>query len=237
MAIFKQILTKEQAKIINEWLDEDQDGWSKKAVTGPSNPSIKHCQEYSGKYLEKIQRNIFESLDKSSSWLSYTVYPKQSSEIIINRYKEGNFYREHLDTNHNSPLGAFHYSNTLFISDPKNYEGGELVLVKDEEEISYKLNPGDLIAYPTGTPHRVENVKKGIRYSIVFWTESYITNVYDRDKIRLLYKSYKQLSDLVHGLPPHKMDQASTLYRTMSSVEEAIISKYHVQRQQKNDES
>ena len=230
MAVFQQILSEEQAKTITEWLDGDPEGWSEKPVTGPTDPTIKHCQEYSGRYYHKIQEAVFAGLDKSHLWHNYTVLPKQSSVILINRYKEGNFYREHNDKNINGTLGAYHYSNTLFVNSPDTYEGGELVIVKDEEEHSYKLNAGDLVTYPTGAPHRVQDVTEGVRYSIVFWTESYIYDPVDRERLRALNKAYKHLDELLLGLPQHKLKESRTLERALSSIEEAIISKYHVVR-------
>ena len=208
----------------------DQEGWSLKTVTGPTDPSIKHCQEYQGKHLYDIQQAVFQALDKSDPWLRYTVYPKQTTSIIVNRYKEGHFYREHTDKNYNCKLGAFHYSNTLFVNDPKSYEGGELILTKDEEEHAYKLNPGDLLTYQTGVPHRVEDVTQGVRYSIVFWTESWIRALADRDTLRLMCKVRECASELSQGLPPHKGKQSLALEIAIARVEEAIISEYHVER-------
>ena len=230
MAIFKSFLDKEEVDQIQNWLGDDKEGWSSKAISGPKDPSIKHCQEYKGNYLAEIQCLIFKKLDLLFPWNAYVVLPKQSSNININRYKKGNFYREHLDVNINSGLGAYHYSSTLFLSHPKDYEKGELILTRDEEDISYKLPAGDLLSYPTGTPHKVDDVTEGTRYSAVFWTESYISLKEDRDLLRELNKSEQAFRSISHGL--HKTKEKDVRHTTMllQSVKETIISKYTVSR-------
>jgi PKHD-type hydroxylase len=55
------------------------------------------------------------------------------------------------------------YSCTLFLSDRDECEGGELMINIGDREISYKLNAGEAIIYPTGIPHRVNTVKSGKR--------------------------------------------------------------------------
>jgi len=236
MAVFKKFLEKDEAKQIREWLEQDEEGWSTKPITGPSNPSIKHCQEYTGEFLGAIQNLIFERLDQTRSWIQYVVYPKATSAIIINRYRQGNFYREHLDVNSNSNLGAFHYSSTLFISETTDYENGELVLTKDDEEIFYKLPSGDLLTYPTGTPHKVEDITKGIRYSIVFWTESYIKEQKDRELLRELFKGLDAFDVVTHGVHRTKLEDLGRARRLFENIGEAIISKYDVFRYEKRNE-
>ncbi len=49
-----------------------------------------------------------------------------------------------------------------------NYEGGEFIMFENEE---IKLNKGDILIFPSLFlyPHKVEPVKKGIRYSFISW--------------------------------------------------------------------
>jgi predicted 2-oxoglutarate/Fe(II)-dependent dioxygenase YbiX len=233
MAVFKKFLEKDEVRQIKDWLEQDEEGWSTKAITGSSNPSIKHCQEYTGEFLGIIQNLIFKKLDENRSWIQYIAYPKTTSSIIINRYREGNFYREHLDINSNSGLGSFHYSSTLFISEITDYKNGELVLNRDEEDIFYKLPAGDLLTYPTGIPHKVEDITEGLRYSIVFWTESFIKEQKDRDLIRELFKGLDAFDAVTHGLHSTKQEDICKARRMFENIGEAIISKYDVFRYEK----
>ena len=76
------------------------------------------------------------------------------------------------------------YSATLFINDPSEYEGGELCLDIGTHEVEYKLNPGQLIVYPTGISHRVNTVSSGERHVCVMWFESAIQDI----RMRKIYK-------------------------------------------------
>jgi PKHD-type hydroxylase len=66
------------------------------------------------------------------------------------------------------------FSSTIFLNSPDEYEGGELVLTVGNQELSYKLDAGKCIIYPTGLLHKVTPVISGKRKVCVFWTESCI---------------------------------------------------------------
>ena len=65
-------------------------------------------------------------------------------------------------------------SATLFLSDPEDYEGGELIVQDTYGEHAAKLSAGDLILYPATSLHRVELVRKGSRVASFFWIQSMV---------------------------------------------------------------
>jgi len=65
-------------------------------------------------------------------------------------------------------------SATLFLSDPEDYEGGELIVQDTYGEHAAKLSAGDLILYPATSLHRVEPVTKGSRVASFFWIQSMV---------------------------------------------------------------
>ncbi len=65
-------------------------------------------------------------------------------------------------------------SATLFLSDPSDYDGGELVIEGSFGTQSIKLPAGDLILYPGTSVHRVEPVTRGARVASFFWIESMV---------------------------------------------------------------
>ncbi|MGB7479177.1 MAG: Fe2+-dependent dioxygenase, partial [Burkholderiaceae bacterium] len=75
-------------------------------------------------------------------------------------------------------------SCTLFLSEPDEYDGGELVIEDTFGTQSVKLAAGDLILYPSSSVHRVEPVTRGCRLASFFWIESMVR---DDDKRRLLF--------------------------------------------------
>ena len=65
-------------------------------------------------------------------------------------------------------------SATLFLSDPADYDGGELVIEDNYGAHSVKLAAGDMILYPSTSLHRVEPVTRGSRMACFFWIESMV---------------------------------------------------------------
>lgn len=65
-------------------------------------------------------------------------------------------------------------SATLFLADPEDYDGGELVIEDTYGEHSVKLNAGDMILYPSTSLHRVEPVTRGSRVASFFWVQSMV---------------------------------------------------------------
>ena len=65
-------------------------------------------------------------------------------------------------------------SATLFLAEPDEYEGGELVIEDAYGEHQVKLPAGDMVLYPSTSLHRVEPVTRGSRIASFFWIESMI---------------------------------------------------------------
>lgn len=76
------------------------------------------------------------------------------------------FYGAHIDKWLNGPVRKL--SLTIQLSDPDDYEGGELVLNTGEEIIMPK-EQGKLVCFPSYVLHEVRPVTKGTRYSLVAW--------------------------------------------------------------------
>ncbi|MDO4681319.1 MAG: Fe2+-dependent dioxygenase [Lautropia sp.] len=96
----------------------------------------------------------------------------------FNRYEGGETYGLHVDGSvrmvAGSPPVRTDLSCTLFLCDPDEYEGGELVVVDTYGEHEVKLPAGDLILYSSGSLHKVEPVTRGARISSFFWLQSMI---------------------------------------------------------------
>jgi PKHD-type hydroxylase len=65
-------------------------------------------------------------------------------------------------------------SATLFLADPGDYDGGELVIEDSYGAHSVKLPAGDLVLYPSTSLHRVEPVTRGSRVASFFWIQSMV---------------------------------------------------------------
>lgn len=106
--------------------------------------------------------------------------PKRISPLLFSRYGEGMSYGPHVDDALMNGLRS-DLSFTLFLNDPREYDGGELVLDRTDGEQSHKLNAGDVFLYPSTTLHRVDPVTRGTRLVAVGWLQSMIRRADERE--------------------------------------------------------
>jgi len=89
-------------------------------------------------------------------------------EIQYTVYEKGDFYDKHIDTNYES-FGTRKLSFSIQLSDPADYEGGDLLLHLTNEPIVAKKNQGVMTAFNSLTLHEVRPVTKGRRVALVGW--------------------------------------------------------------------
>jgi PKHD-type hydroxylase len=65
-------------------------------------------------------------------------------------------------------------SATLFLNDPEEYDGGDLVIDDTYGSHTVKLAAGDMILYPASSLHRVEPITRGERVAAFFWIQSLV---------------------------------------------------------------
>lgn len=109
-----------------------------------------------------------------SAGLPLRLYPP-----MFNRYDVGMQFGSHVD-------GAIRIdpqtgqklrtdlSATLFLSDPADYDGGELEIVDQYGTHTVKLAAGDMVLYPASSVHRVTPVTRGARLACFFWVQSMV---------------------------------------------------------------
>lgn len=84
-------------------------------------------------------------------------------------------------------------SATLFLSDPADYDGGELVVHDTYGSHEIKLTLGSLVVYPSGSLHEVRPVVRGERLAAYFFIQSLVPDLEHR---RLLYELDRTLRSL-----------------------------------------
>jgi PKHD-type hydroxylase len=65
-------------------------------------------------------------------------------------------------------------SATLFLADPSEYDGGELMVEDTYGVHSVKLPAGHLVLYPSTSLHNVRPVTRGARIASFFWIQSMV---------------------------------------------------------------
>lgn len=132
---------------------------------------------------------VLDALGRSALFITGAL-PKKTYPPLFNRYDgASNAFGNHIDNSvRTSPItGAWvrtDLSATLFLSEPDEYDGGELVIEDTFGSQSVKLAAGDLILYPASSVHRVEPVTRGCRLASFFWIESMVRDDAQR---RLLF--------------------------------------------------
>jgi len=71
-------------------------------------------------------------------------------------------------------------SATLFLSEPSDYDGGELVIQGSFGTHAAKFAAGDMVLYPASSLHRVDPVRRGERLACFFWIQSQVRDDADR---------------------------------------------------------
>lgn len=104
---------------------------------------------------------------------------------LFNRYEGGGEYGMHVDgavmrqQGSEVPLRS-DVSSTLFLSEPDEYDGGELVVADSYGTHEVKLPAGDLIVYAATSLHQVLPVTRGARVASFFWTQSMVRHDHQR---------------------------------------------------------
>lgn len=147
-----------------------------KATAGALARRVKHNEQLasdSAAYAD-VARTLEAALG-AHPVLQAAAWPRRFSPVLVSRYRVGASYGPHVD---NALLGdpplRSDLAFTLFISEPADYDGGELVLQQPEGDATIKLDAGTLYLYPATTVHRVDPVTRGERLVVVGWIQSLV---------------------------------------------------------------
>jgi PKHD-type hydroxylase len=127
---------------------------------------------------------VLAALERHPLFIS-AVLPARVYPPLFNRYEGGEHFGNHVDNALRLMPGSAErlrtdVSATLFLSDPDDYDGGELLIDDTYGAHSVKLPAGHLIVYPSGSLHRVEPVTRGARLACFFWAQSMVRDVGQR---------------------------------------------------------
>ncbi|MDB5712701.1 MAG: Fe2+-dependent dioxygenase [Sphingomonadales bacterium] len=136
----------------------------------------------------------------------------------FNRYENSDAYGSHVDSAIFPVPGTAlrirsDISATLFLSDPDDYQGGELVIEEPFGERRVKLPAGHLIVYPGNSLHHVTPVTLGVRYAAFFWTQSLVR---DEQQRRMLFDLDVAIQGLSADHPGHaSIDGLTNVYHNL----------------------
>ncbi len=159
---------------------------------------------------EQLGRVVLAALARHPLYHA-AVLPLRTLPPRFNRYEGGGQYGFHVDGAVMALADAGQLrsdvSCTLFLSEPDDYDGGELIVSDTYGEHEVKLPAGDLIIYPSSSLHRVAPVTRGARVASFFWVQSLVR---DDSRRRLLF----ELDTSIQSLTRSGADAAAVLQLT-----------------------
>jgi len=137
----------------------------------------------------KLGNQILDVLGKNPQFTSAAL-PLKVVPPLFNRYAGGQAYGSHVDGGIRPVAGTSarvrtDLSATLFLTDPADYDGGELMIEDMFGQRSVKLAAGDLVLYPSTSVHKVMPVTRGERLASFFWIQSMVR---DNEKRAVLFE-------------------------------------------------
>jgi PKHD-type hydroxylase len=147
---------------------------------------------------------IRDSLQRSPLFMSAAL-PLRVFPPLFNRYQGGQSFGNHVDNAIRQIAGTTHrirtdLSATLFLAEPDEYDGGELVVEDTYGVHSVKLPAGHMVLYPSSSLHNVTPVTRGARIASFFWIQSVVR---DDGKRTLLFDLDTAIQRLSVDLPQH----------------------------------
>ena len=172
-----------------------------------NNLQLNRESEISKRFSVQIKKKILNNnLIKSFS------LPKIIHGTMFTKSSSGMKYGRHIDNAYMSS-GRADLSFTIFLSDKDTYSGGELLIENLNTEKKFKLNPGEIIIYPSTYLHSVNEVVSGERIAFIGWIESYVKSIEEREYLFDLDAGAKSLLSK-HG----RSDELDLVFKSYSNL-------------------
>ncbi|TYK64981.1 Fe2+-dependent dioxygenase [Colwellia echini] len=212
------VLSKEQIKHIKtamlaaDWADGNitagyQSSQAKNNLQLPENSPL----------VREMGDLILSALAKSNMFMSAAL-PLKIFPPLFNCYQGGGNFGVHVDNAIRQVPGTHvkvrtDLSMTLFISEPDEYEGGELTIEDTFGSQKVKLAAGDMILYPSTSLHHVTPVTKGRRLASFFWLQSLVNSDEKRSILYDMDMAIQSLRTKVNDSP--EIIQLTGVYHNM----------------------
>ena len=153
---------------------------------------------------QALGEQILAALERNSLFMSAAL-PLKVFPPLFNRYEGGESFGNHVDNAIRQVAGTAHrvrtdLSATLFLTEPADYDGGELVIEDTYGVHSIKLAAGSLILYPATSLHNVRPVTRGARISSFFWIQSMVRDDGERT---ILFDMDTAIQRVAENAPEH----------------------------------
>lgn len=212
----EDLIDQEQVGRFQRWLDVAtfEDG---RVTAGGNARKVKHNEQVSSApdqrdpQLEAMQDLVTDRLWDHGLFVA-AAQPKEIRPPLFSRYLPGMSYGTHMDNALMEEMRV-DLSLTLFLSEPSDYEGGELVIEFATGERSIKLPAGSAVLYSTTALHRVTEVTRGRRLVAVTWVRSFVRDPAAREILLDLKMAQMRLAKQLGKTP--EVDLLSKTYTNL----------------------
>jgi PKHD-type hydroxylase len=199
LIVIEQVLDRDEVAAFRElldgaaWIDGAQTAGSR-SVAVKQNLQLDRADPLGAELGNTILRKLGHNPLFISASLAETIFPP-----MFNLYQNGGHYGTHVDSalmrmpEANRTIRS-DLSATLFLSDPADYDGGELVIEDAYGGQGVKLAAGDMVLYPSSSLHQVTPVTRGQRIAAILWLQSAVADTQARSMLFDLDQSIQSLS-------------------------------------------
>ncbi|HEY0064532.1 MAG TPA: Fe2+-dependent dioxygenase [Telluria sp.] len=193
-----EVLSRDQVAVLRAALDR-ADWTDGRATVGPQGAQVKQNRQLpeTSPLSAELGAIILAALAQHPMYVSAAL-PLRTVPPLFNSYAGGEHYGAHVDGAVRGVPGGLpplrtDLSCTLFLADPDEYDGGELVVADTYGTHEVKLPAGDMILYPSSSVHKVEPVTRGVRVCSFFWVQSMVRDDAKRSLLLELDRAIQRL--------------------------------------------
>jgi PKHD-type hydroxylase len=179
-----------------------------RATAGYQGARVKHNQQLAedAPLARELGDLVLGALERNPAFIAGAL-PSRVYPPLFNRYEAGMQFGNHVDGAVRAVPGRgarlrTDLSATLFLNEPADYDGGDLVIEDTYGTHAVKLPAGHLVVYPASSVHRVTPITRGARIACFFWIQSMVRDDAQRT---LLY----QLDTAVQRLEATAADEVA----------------------------
>lgn len=192
------VLTSDQVRMFRERLE--QASWSDGRITAgyqsaqaKNNLQLPEDDPVARELGDLLLKILPQNLLFMAAAVPFKIFPP-----LFNCYQSGQAFGTHIDNAIRSVKGTPHrirtdLSMTLFLNEPDEYDGGELIVEDTFGTPSIKLPAGHAVLYPGSSLHRVTPVTRGKRIASFFWIQSMVRDDTQRTLLFNLDLAIQQL--------------------------------------------
>ncbi len=193
-----EVLTRAQVAAMRAALDS-ADWTDGRATVGAQGAQVKRNRQLpeTSPLAAELGAVILAALARNNTYVSAAL-PLRTVAPLFNSYAGGEHYGAHVDGSIRQVPGGLapirtDLSCTLFLADPEEYDGGELIVTDTYGMHEVKLPAGDMILYPSSSVHKVEPVTRGARVCSFFWVQSMVRDDTRRSMLLELDQAIQRL--------------------------------------------